>query len=241
MKYVNIDLDTLIFLIITVLVIAGLLIGLVSTIYGTIKANRLNSEKVEAFNLLLNRYSGNVLDADSVHLIYEEKINKKFDYSYEDFLKSFLIYVTEKNAGNENRIKGIEQIIKPLLQIERTFKPYSKLEEEERQALLAIEAYTKNSGEIVQNSVRYNLDWLSSMMEKKHKMLKTSEIKNKVSYAIGILGVLLTIYSFIRKPSISEESIKNISTEISMQMDSILKQNVYVDTVREFVGNEVAN
>lgn len=216
-------------------------VGTISLYFLLLIGRKTNSNKEKAFDLLLSRYGDNVLDADSVRFIYEEESNKGDDLSFEDFLKSFIVYVTKKEAGKGDKIKGIEQVIKPLLLKERTIKPYSNLEEEERQLLLSIESFTKNESGQVPESVKYNLDGLALKIEKNQKSVKFSKRMNWVSITLAAIGIFLTVFSFVRKPSISEESIKSISTEISMQMDSILKQNVYVDTVHEFVGNKVAN
>lgn len=226
---------------IVISVVLGIMVSIITFYDSFIVGRKSNSTKEEAFDLIISRYVDNVLDADFVRLIYEEKASKGLDVSFEDFLKSFIIYVSKKEAGKGNTIDGIDKVVKPLILKEKTIKPYSNLEEEERQLLLSIDSYIKNEGGDVPESVKYNLDGLALKIEKNQKALKASKRRNWISYVIGVIGIILTIYSFIRKPSISEESIKSISTEISMQMDSILKQNVYVDTVHEFVGDEVAN
>ena len=188
---------------------------------------RIESIKDEAFALLLDRYEKKTLNAKSVRLIYKRKISENnLNLSYEDFLEEFILFITQKDENGQLTI-GIEGIINPILEKEREVKPYPKLEDNERQLLLAIEAAAKD-GE--SNSLKNNLEQLSNNIEDTQKTLKKAQKTNRWTIPATIIGAILTVFSFvfslIHTPSLSEENVKNISSEISRQVDSVVKQSI---------------
>ncbi len=196
------------------------------------KSKKIESIKNEAFELLLSRYEKKTLNNKSVRLIYKRKIiENNLDLSYEDFLEEFIMYITQKDEDGQLTI-GIEAIINPILEKEREVKPYPKLEDNERQLLLAIEA-TANKGEMT--SLKNNLDQLSNNIEDAQKALKKAQKTNRWTIPATIIGAVLTVFSFVfslvHTPSLSEENVKNISSEISRQVDSVVKHNIDGNTI----------
>jgi len=188
---------------------------------------RIESIKFEAFNLLLSRYEKKTLNAKSVRLIYKRKISENnLNLSYEDFLEEFILFITQKDKDGQLTI-GIEEIINPILEKEREVKPYPKLEDNERQLLLAIEAAAKEG---LPNSLKNNLEQLSNNIENTQKALEKAQKTNRWTIPATILGAILTAFSFVfslvHTPSFSEENIKKISSEISRQVDSVVNQNI---------------
>ena len=196
------------------------------------KTTEIVSERTEAFALLIKGYEQQTLNSESAFNIYKKKIaDKDLNITYTDFLDDFRIYVREIDESGE-LTKGVEAIIRPIIEKEREEKPYPKVEDDERRLLVAIESSSKNEKGDTPASIKNNLDGLETIMWKKNNSLKTSKRLNILSYAIGIAGLLLTVLSFVRTPSISEKSINNLSKEISSQVDSIIKQNVDFDTIQ---------
>ena len=241
MEYISINPDAIYgFLVIIAIIISAILSikGISSLIAEIILSKRLNSKKEETIQLFLNEYAKRTLEEKSIRFIYEQLIGRMFDYSFEDLLNSFMIYV-RKNDTNGKQTREIEAIIDPILEKEREKKPYSKLEESERRLLSNIEVLARTTPGPTHDSIKNNLEDLAGVIERKQKVVNNAQKSKKRSTIISIIGVVLTVLNivivFIYKPTLSEKSIK----EITRQIDSITRQNDQTETIYEWANDEV--
>ncbi|MCR5036124.1 MAG: hypothetical protein K6A73_02240 [Bacteroidales bacterium] len=180
---------------------------------------RDKNDKEKAYGLLLKANEHNTLDDNAIYLIYNRIIKRKFDYiTYIDFLESFVIFVRQED-DNGALTKQIESIIKPILERERTEKPYTSVNERERRILLAIEDSAKK-GETA--SLKNNLEDLSNVIENNQKSLDRARATNKWTIPISIIGIIITIFIWLYGSSISEKDVQRISNQIYITvMDSL--------------------
>ena len=103
----------------------------------------VTSTKTEAFDLFIKGYNQQTLNNESAFNIYKKKIaDNELNITYTDFLDDFGIYVREIDESGE-LTRGVEKIIRPILEKEREEKPYPKVEDDERRLLVAIESGKK--------------------------------------------------------------------------------------------------
>ena len=175
------------------------------------RIHRNKSAKEKAYELILKGNEQHTLNSKALFLIYKREIARKFEYiSYVDFLETFLIYVRDKDVDG-NLTNEITAIIDPILEKEKTEKPYSNVEEKERRILLAIEK-SANNGET--SSILSNLSDLSIAIESNQRALKSARTTNRWTIPISIAGVLLTIFIWIYGSSLSDRDVQRISNQI---------------------------
>ena len=175
------------------------------------RRHRNKSAKEKAYELILKGNEQQTLNSKALFLIYKREIARKFEYiSYVDFLETFLIYVRDKDVDG-NLTNEITAIIDPILEKEKTEKPYSNVEEKERRILLAIEK-SANNGET--SSILSNLSDLSIAIESNQRALKSARTTNRWTIPISIAGVLLTIFIWIYGSSLSDRDVQRISNQI---------------------------
>ena len=115
---------------------------------------RKKTDKEYAFELLLKGNKQQTLNERSISLIYKRCISRKYEYiSYIDFLESFLMYVRQKDEDG-TLTQAMSIVIEPILEKEKTEKPFSNIKERERRILLAVET-SANKGETT--SLKNNL------------------------------------------------------------------------------------
>lgn len=180
----------------------------------TMRKSRFRREKKDkeyAYELLLKGNEQMTLNESSISLIYRKCISRKFEnISYMDFLESFLMYVRQKDEDG-TLTQSISNIIEPIIEKEKTEKPFSNINERERRILLAVEN-SASKGET--SSMKNNLTDLSIVIENNQKALNRARAINRWSIPISIIGILLTLFIWLYGSSLSEKDVQRISTQI---------------------------
>ena len=180
---------------------------------------REKSDKEYAYELLLKGNDQKTLNDGSIFLIYKRSISRKYEHmSYMDFLESFLMYVRQKDEDG-TLTQSISKIIEPILEKEKTEKPFSNIKETERRLLLAVEN-SASKGET--SSLKNNLTDLSIVIENNQKELDKARAINRWSIPISVLGILLTLFIWLYGSSLSDKDVQRISAQISTTLSDSL-------------------
>ena len=156
---------------------------------------------INYYELLIKGIKQNTLDEDSISRIYK-RCNEKlysfffvFNYSYERFLDSFLIYVREKDEDG-TLTKSAHELLDTIFEKIKDENPYSSVNERERRILLSIVDTMKKSKTITESersATKHNLNELALALEENQNALAKSKKANRWSIPVSIIGTLLTI------------------------------------------------
>lgn len=213
------------------------LITTVISMYATLVAvyiTFLKSRKIQrvsnidkSYELLLKGIEQKTLDEESIRLIYNDKIARKYNIPFVQYLESFIIHVREKDDEG-NLTKQLSAIIIPIIQKERKEKPYLNLDEKNRHLLQALEESVKHSEMKAFSSL---LTDLSLSIESDQKALLRARITSRVATVISIIGLALTLFIWLYGSRLSDADVKRISSEISTN----ILQSQTAQTIEEVI------
>jgi len=109
------------------------------------------------------------------------------DYSIASIPEDYLTYMTDKK---ENILEKNYSLIKEIIKVESTEKPFANIPVEERRLLRNIDDSVKHNDLA---SIKHNLQELSSVISTINRIYQRTSKINQWSIPIAIIGIILTI------------------------------------------------
>ena len=187
-----------------------------------------------AFEIITSAYKdGLIEDSDDVLIIYEVRIHRIYEYyTFVEFLEQYLVYIQSQNEMDIDLRKSIRKDIRRIIKADQADKPFEGVEVFEKRILLAInECAKKNEPQ----AIRHMLEELSIAIQNNQKRLRNAINTNKWTVPISIIGVILTIATWMLGSSISNNDIEKINNATKK---AIIEAQLHTDIIRDSIDIE---
>jgi len=180
------------------------------------KRIKYRSGREKFFSILSMSFMQQQINNKEDILLLLNSISREFDSSYLliSILEDYIVYISkdeEKILKDINK-SNIHNLIKEVIRIENQEKPFNNVPDEEKMILRNINENIKNNQ---LESVKFNLQELSSVIAARNKIYEKANKTNRWSLPITILSIIFAIvFGLMGLKSIDYKKIEEINSKL---------------------------
>ena len=184
------------------------------------KYNMKKKGKEKVFKLLLKNFEQDLINSKDDILFLLNSINREYDvnFSIVPILEDYIVIITNDETNVKN-INDIHLKIKDIINKENQEMPFRNVPDEERRILKNISDNIKNN---TYESINYDLQELSSVINTRNKVYEKANKINKWSLPIAVIGTIIAVvFGILSFRNIDYTKIENI---INTSLENRIKE-----------------
>ena len=193
------DKEVIVAIVVMIICIIALIVWFISILFSWVDDNTI---KVGYKSLSNGFNSGSICDESDIKLIYDKRIGKSL-CTYVSFIEGYREHLINGHKDEVDDFEKVRSTLRIIEEREKQSEPYSGLDESERKAMQTIEKLVKQGNS--QSVVKDNLRELSNSIRAYKQELKRKSKQNNWTIPVGVIGLLLSAFSFIWGSKISNK------------------------------------